>query len=268
MPLTSAYLLPHPPIMLPEVGRGEEQKIAATAAAYDEAARGIAAQSPRTIVIISPHAPAYRDFIELAGGDDIKGDMARFNAPQVRIAATLDTAFTGALNSGAEREGLPIGVLNPGKNSGLDHGALIPLYYIKKYCKGYKVVLSGISGLSPEIHRKFGELIAKTADGFPGNTVLIASGDLSHRLLAEGPYGFHPDGPKFDEWVIKTLKANDFGAFLRPDETLCENAGECGLRPLQVMAGAIGDRAAEARVISHEGPFGVGYGIAEIKIEN
>jgi len=34
MPILAAYMVPHPPMILPEVGRGGERTIPATAAAY------------------------------------------------------------------------------------------------------------------------------------------------------------------------------------------------------------------------------------------
>ena len=34
MPIIGAFMVPHPPIMLPEVGKGEEKKIQATTDAY------------------------------------------------------------------------------------------------------------------------------------------------------------------------------------------------------------------------------------------
>lgn len=268
MPITSAYLVPHPPIILPEVGRGEEVKIAETDAAYNYIAKSIAAQAPHTIVIVSPHARAFRDYIELAGGGTISGDMRRFNAPDVKISVPIDTEFTQAIEEAADEQHLPVGVIDSDKNYGLDHGSLIPLYYVNKYYGDYKIVLAGISGLSPRVHADFGRIIASVAGNFPKNTVLIASGDLSHRLLAEGPYGYHPDGPLFDSRVVKIISEKDFGAFLNLDEKFCDNAAECGLKPLQVLAGAVDGAVSDTRVLSHEGPFGVGYCVAEIKLKN
>ena len=55
--MLKAYIVPHPPIILPEIGRGEELKIAATTAAYQAVADEIAALKPDTIVLSSPHSP-------------------------------------------------------------------------------------------------------------------------------------------------------------------------------------------------------------------
>ena len=38
MSIIGACMVPHPPIILPEIGRGEEKKIAETTASYEKAA--------------------------------------------------------------------------------------------------------------------------------------------------------------------------------------------------------------------------------------
>jgi len=96
---------------------------------------------------------------------------------------------------------------------------------------------------------------------------LIASGDLSHRLKKEGPYGFHPQGPKFDKNLIKYLKKKNIKKFLELDEKFPE-AGECGLRSFSFLLGILEASGInwQPEILSYEGPFGVGYLVAEFKI--
>ena len=56
--LKAAYIVPHPPILLPEIGKKEEEKISLTRQGYETIAKDIARIRPQTIVICSPHAPA------------------------------------------------------------------------------------------------------------------------------------------------------------------------------------------------------------------
>ena len=88
----------------------------------------------------------------------------------------------------------------------------------------------------------------------------MASGDLSHKLKPDGPYGFAPEGPAFDDAVTKAMASGNFLEFLTMDASLCERAAECGLRSFQIMAGALDGLAVAPRLLSHEGTFGVGYG--------
>jgi AmmeMemoRadiSam system protein B len=119
----------------------------------------------------------------------------------------------------------------------LDHGTLVPLYFIDPYLENYKVVRASISGLSHTDHYRFGTCIQRTAEKLGRRTVLIASGDLSHRLKEEGPYSYAKEGPIFDEQVVEAMKTADFLSFLRFNEDFCSAAGECGLRSFIVTMG-------------------------------
>ncbi len=94
----------------------------------------------------------------------------------------------------------------------------------------------------------------------------IASGDMSHRLKEDGPYGFHPSGPKFDQKFIELLKDKDISGILDLDSRLVEEAGECGLRSFCMLLGAIEESqsAWTPKILSYEGPFGVGYLVARL----
>ena len=58
------------------------------------------------------------------------------------------------------------------------------------------VVRMGLSGLSEADHRFLGRAIAEAARSLNRRCVLVASGDMSHKLKEDGPYGFAPEGPE------------------------------------------------------------------------
>jgi len=124
----------------------------------------------------------------------------------------------------------------------------------------------GVSGLSVEDHYVFGGLIASVAERLGRKTVVIASGDLSHKLVDDGPYGYAPEGPEFDRVVCEVAEDGDFSRLFDMDAGFLEKAAECGHRPLLVMAGALDRKAVESELYSYEGPFGVGYGIASFVV--
>ena len=94
----------------------------------------------------------------------------------------------------------------------------------------------------------------------------IASGDLSHKLRDDGPYGFAPEGPEFDRQITEAMAEGDFLQFLTMDPALCDRAAECGLRSFQIMAGALDGLAVEAKLLSYGGVTGVGYGVATFAV--
>lgn len=261
MSMLGAIITPHPPVLLPEVGGGREREIAATDRAMRTAAETVAAWQPDVIIVSSPHTILYRDYFHIAPGDDAVGDMSRFGAPEVRIQASYDTLLREEIIRRAEAEGLHAGTLGQ-RDPELDHGVLIPLYYLRKAGVRCPIVRMGLSGFSPLDHYRLGKCVQDAVIALGRRAVFLASGDLSHKLKADGPYGYAPEGPQFDDAVTHTMASGDFLEFLTIDPALCERAAECGLRSFQVMAGALDGLAVEPQLLSHEGTFGVGYAIA------
>ncbi len=261
MSMLGAIITPHPPVLLPEVGGGREREIAATDRAMRTAAETVAAWQPDVIIVSSPHTILYRDYFHIAPGDGAVGDMSRFGAPEVRIQASYDTLLREEIIRRAEAESLHAGTLGQ-RDSELDHGVLIPLYYLRKADVRCPIVRMGLSGFSPLDHYRLGKCVQDAVNALGRRAVFLASGDLSHKLKADGPYGCAPEGPQFDDAVTHTMASGDFLEFLTIDPALCERAAECGLRSFQVMAGALDGLAVEPQLLSHEGTFGVGYAIA------
>ncbi|MFV0635257.1 AmmeMemoRadiSam system protein A [Mitsuokella sp. WILCCON 0060] len=265
MSILAAVAVPHPPIILPEVGQGEEKKIAKTSAAYHEVMQRVAALEPDTVVITSPHATMYSDYFHISPGKKATGDFAAFRAPEVQIEVDYDEAFAKTLAAKCMQEDLPAGFLGEREPS-LDHGTMIPLYFLQpELKKPVKVVRIGLSGLSADVHYRFGELIRETAEELGRRVVFIASGDLSHKLKADGPYGFAKEGPVFDHDVTEALDRADFLSLLTISHDLAEGAAECGLRSFWIMTGALDRQKVAGELLSYEGTFGVGYGVAYLK---
>ena len=268
MSILAATVVPHPPIILPEVGHGEEKKIQSTIDAYREVARRVAALNPETLVITSPHSILYADYFHISPGKSASGTFANFRAPQVKISVDYDTEFVSELSDLAASSAIYAGTLGE-RNVELDHGTLIPLRFMEQAGIDFnetKIVRIGLSGLSAADHYKLGQLIAKTAEKLNRRVVYIASGDLSHKLKSDGPYGFVEEGPLFDKEVMKYISDGDFLSMLRMNNNFCRKAAECGLRSFWIMAGALDRKIVKCEQLSYEGTFGVGYGVAWIDI--
>ena len=59
MPILGTLIVPHPPLIIPAVGRGREREVQATIDAYRSAAKQAAAWNPEVLVITSPHLVLY-----------------------------------------------------------------------------------------------------------------------------------------------------------------------------------------------------------------
>jgi len=269
MSILAAVAVPHPPLIFQEVGQGREKTISKTVEAYKEAMNFVASFKPDTIILTSPHTELYADYFHVSGSKGADGDFTRFGAPQVKIHADYDEAFVALLSEYAQKQNIPCGTLGE-KDPSLDHASLIPLKFLSEVWQNYRVVRIGLSGLSWQTHYQLGKLIAEVSQKLSRRTVVIASGDLSHKLLADGPYGFATEGPVFDKETTKAFESGDFEILFNMSPAFCEKAAECGHRSFLIMAGTLDGKAVKSKLLSYEGPFGVGYAVAtfEPKGEN
>lgn len=269
--IVGSYIFPHPPVLIPEVGKGVEKSASATLAALSKAVKEIGRQKPSTIILTTPHGPVFQDFIHINIRNVLSGNLRKFNAPGVEQKYENNLHLTSSIISIANTAGIPCGGLDNAliakyRISGeLDHGALIPLYFITKEYDDFKLVHISIAGLPFKDLYKFGSCIAQAVEQSGETVVFIASGDLSHKLSEDGPYGFDISGPKYDRQLIENLKIPDPERLLQFDESLLESAGECGYRSFIMMFGALDGYEIKSEVYSYEGPYGVGYAVAEFR---
>ena len=260
MSVLAAFMVPHPPMIVPQVGKGSEAKIRSTTEAYEQAAEQIAALEPDVILITSPHSVMYSDYFHISPGKRAKGSFADFRAGEVHFEETYDEEFVDRLERLAQERDFPAGTLGE-RDRRLDHGTMVPLYFIREKYAGGRIVRIGLSGLPLTRHYELGMLLREAVEELGRRAVIVASGDLSHKLQSYGPYGFAPEGPQYDERIMDVCGRASFGELFDFDETFCDRAAECGHRSFVIMAGAFDGLAVEAHRLSHEDVTGVGYGI-------
>ncbi|MBQ6312205.1 MAG: AmmeMemoRadiSam system protein A [Lachnospiraceae bacterium] len=260
MSILAAFMVPHPPMIVPAIGRGSEKQVETTVQAYEQVAREIAALKPDTIVITSPHALMYADYFHISPGKSARGSFSDFGAGQVCFDVEYDAELVELITRLAQAQDFPAGTLGE-RQKELDHGTMVPLWFIQREYTDFKLVRIGLSGLPLTDHYTLGKMVAEAANRLERRIVFVASGDLSHKLQNYGPYGFAPEGPVYDERIMDVCSRGAFGELFDFDETFCEKAAECGHRSFVIMAGALDGLAVKAAQLSHEDVTGVGYGI-------
>lgn len=271
MSIVAAYAVPHPPLIIPTVGRGQERGIQDTIDSYREIAQRIARHRPQTIIVSSPHAPLYRDAFHITTEKTLKGSMESFRAPQTKVTAAIDTQLAEAVAREANSAGI-VTAPSSWRDREMDHATFIPLWFTERAYEeagiepDYQVVRIGLSGFPPETHRVFGHAVTRAIEQTGRKAVYIASGDLSHKLKEDGPYGFAPEGPKLDAKLCEIFESGRLDELFALSEDFCDKAAECGVRSFQIMAGALEDTAHTSELLSYEGPFGVGYGVAAFEV--
>lgn len=272
MGIQGFYLLPHPPIIIPEVGKGEEKKILKTSSCMHFIGKDISLKAPGTIILITPHGTMFQDAIALSYEDELSGDMKSFGASKVSMKSITNKALAEKISTIASEAFIPSvlvtnTLLKKYKASlNLDHGAMVPLYFINQYYNNYKLVHITYAPLSDIDLYKFGMTINKAVDELKENVVIIASGDLSHKLKEDGPYDYSPSGEKFDTEFLHNLEQGDIDGIFSMSKELINSAGECGRRSVAILLGALDGKKFKGNLLSYEGTFGVGYGVMSLDI--
>jgi AmmeMemoRadiSam system protein A len=252
-----AGVSPHPPIIIPEVGGQHLKDVTATVRGVERMMERLVASRPDVVVLISPHAPLDPQSFSAYSGPRLRGDLWEFGAPQVEFDVPNHVVLLSRVVAVAHARGLSMWLVPAGRR--LDHGTMVPLYYLLKAGWRSSILVVSVSLRPCEEHVRFGECLAEAATQLGLRLAICASGDMSHRLKPGAPAGYHPDAPRYDETIVEALRAGDFERILHVDPELREKAGEDIWRSLLIAYGAVGGRLHRPEVLSYEGPFGVGY---------
>jgi AmmeMemoRadiSam system protein A len=270
--MANYYLMPHPPIIIPEIGRGREQEVKDTISSCEEIARKISENEIDTVVVISPHGIIFQDAISILVDPILNGDFTNFGEKNISLTFENDLVFAQILSMKAKKKEVQTALINSeyakriGQSSKLDHGALVPLYFLNKN-HNFKVVHITYGMISNIEHYKFGMAIKEAINESKSKIAVIASGDLSHRLKKDGPYSYSESGDLFDKKITEFLIEGNTNQLLNLDCSLVKEAGECGYRSLLILAGAMDGLEYSGDLLSYEGPFGVGYGVIDFSIK-
>lgn len=245
-------ILPHPPIVLPEIGRKDAQLVDKTYKAMESIGQEFASEGINKIVVISPHGLAPSRMHAVNTGEILKGNLGQFNyAKEFNFKNNIQLVKKLVENDfyGIETE--------------LDHGVLVPLYFLEKLIPDLEIVSISSGFTNMEDLEEKGKVIANLLnrdDSFNNeNFGLIISADLSHRLKEDSHYGFAEEGPVFDRMIYEAIEEGRLDKIKDIPENIVEGAGQCGFIPLILASFALSGLKIKTKVLSYEKPFGVGY---------
>ncbi len=262
-------IAPHPPIIIPEIGRGEITKAQKTVDGMKKLSGYIKQKTPELTVVISPHGKIHSEGPAVLAEKQLSGNFGQFGFPGIQLDMENDLQLIELLVDEASSEPVKpallgdsdYGVQAAGK---LDHGALVPLHYLQEAGVHTAGVLISVSFQPYDLLYRFGKVLRKAIDRRGVATAVVASGDLSHRLTPGAPAGYNPRGADFDRQLVDYLKNGRVEEILNFDQHLVEEAGECGLRSFIIALGLLEGENFRPEIISYEGPFGVGYLVAAL----
>ncbi len=263
MSLKFGAITPHPPILIPAIGKENLEHLKDTIESFKHLNQKIIDEKIDTLIIISPHGPIKEEKFTINSNQNFEVDFEEFGDFATKLSFQGDTEIIKKIKAEQNKE-MPIQFINEEK---IDHGCGVPLFYLNQNTPGIKIVPVYFTTSSLEDHLEFGNFLNKIIAKSENKIAVIASGDLSHRLDKNAPAGYSAKGKKFDNKLIELLKNKKTEEILNMSENLINEAGECGLRSITIMLGMLDNLDYETKILSYEGPFGVGYLVADFDIK-
>lgn len=256
MPLVFAGITPHPPLLIPAIGKDNIKKLQKTKDALEKMEEDLYLSKPDIAIIISPHGHHFPDAFSINLSEKFQTDLKEFGD------LTTKSTYSGEIQ-------LPYKVrANNYNNSSeaviisepsLDYGTAVPLFYLAQHLPDIKIMPIAHSELDAKTHLEFGGLLKELIMEETKRVAVIASGNLSHALSSDAPAGFHQDGAKYDKKIQDLLSSHNTSGMLSLDTELLKNSAECGFRSFMILMGILRDINYRYESYAYEAPFGVGH---------
>lgn len=255
MPIVFSAIVPHPPILIPTIGKENINQLKATSGSYLKLEHDLYASQAETIIIISPHGNSLEKAFVINLNHEFNCDFEEFGDIATKFNLDGDMALAHKIKEKTETE-IPMQFIS---QENLDHGSAIPLYLLTRHLPKIKIIPIYYSGLDLDAHYNFGRIIKNKLLNSNTRAAVIASGDLSHKLSKNAPAGYNPKGEKFDKKLIDCLLKKRTEEIIKFKPELIADAGECGLKSIIILLGILDGMKYNPRLLSYESPFGVGY---------
>ena len=261
--LTFASLCPHSPLLVPTIAKKNPDKLKNTIKAFEELEKNFSASQPETVIIITPHGLVYEDAFSINLCDQYQGDFEEFGEFSSHLEFKADPLLANVIKIKSQDKKFSLTLDTCQK---LDHGVSVPLSLLTTHYKNIKLLPLSYALLDLKTHFEFGQLLKEAIQENTKQVAVVASGDLSHRLTSESPAGFAKEGALFDEAVREAIKNKNLATLFNLDQTIIDQAQECGLKPLVTLLGILHGLNYDPEILSYESPLGIGYLTCNFKL--
>lgn len=256
MSLVFAAITPHPPLLIPNIGKDILKKLDKTIIAMKKLEEELYLSKPDIIIIISAHGSFFSDAFTINICPEYQSNLKEFGDLTTKLNFKGEMSLSTKIREKTKEEKIPTTMIS---EISLDHGSIVPLFYLTQHLPDIKIIQIGFCDLDWKTHLDFGYLIKEQILNTNKRVAVIASGDLSHALTTNSPAGFNQAGTKFDEKIQELLAHKNISGMLHLDTNFVKSASECGFKTFLILMGVLKNIDHTYRQHSYEAPFGVGY---------
>ena len=183
MSLVFASFVPHPPLLIPQIGKDNLDRLKKTAQGYAKLAARLKASGAESIIVISPHGVISDTYYQVNLSPQFAYQYEEFGDFATKGGYAGDFVLAHWLKKDKEQKSIIHLITEPN----LDHGTSVPLFLLSPSAPAASIVPLYYSGRSYRDHYHFGQLLAKPVRTYHKKVAVIASGDLSHRVTKDAP---------------------------------------------------------------------------------
>jgi AmmeMemoRadiSam system protein B len=253
--LAFSAITPHPPFLIPGVGKDKINKIKKTQSAMEKLARDFELAKTETVIIISPHGELMENAFTINTSPEFTAHFKEFGDLETELNFKGDVGFAYSIKEALETK-FDIQMI---ADKEIDHGVSVPASILLKNNPDMKIIPFGYCSKNIKEHFELGQKIAEIIHGSEKRVAVIASGDLSHCVSEKSPVKKNPVCKNFDKEIVEFIKNKDIEKILNFDEKTINDAHECGLKSIIILMGILTDQNVNPEILSYESPLGIGY---------
>lgn len=262
MALAFAAIVPHSPLLVPNIGKENFSRFAQTLPALANLSADLKATAPQAVIVLTAHGPKRERGFVANLSPRFTSDLSAFGDLVTRFEFAGSLMLPSRLREYLEGKAS----LMLTTQEELDYASSIALSLAGVNDKTPVIPIS-VSGLSLEEHVQFGRQLRDFILAEDLNIAVIASADFSHRLSKQSPAGYSAKAKKLDQKVVELITASNTKELIAlPAEALADAAIE-DLSTVAVLLGALEGFNWPARQLSYEYPFGVGHAVITFQPE-
>jgi aromatic ring-opening dioxygenase LigB subunit len=258
MSLVFSAVLPHSPLLVPNIGKENLAQFSLTNEAKEKIMKDFTEAKVDSVIIITTKGPMLLDSFTVNVSPEFRANLEIFGDLVTRWEFSGDITLAGRLREKLENQSKIMMVTN----NNLNYAASISLSLLSTNLHQPIVPITVGTDLSPEEIISLGKKIQGTILEDNLRIAVIVAADLSHRVNKKSPQGYSPKGKKFDQKIVEALKAKDVKTILE-NFSLAREVACDDLPCLTLLSGILDDVGLEAKILSYEAPFGTGHAIVE-----
>jgi aromatic ring-opening dioxygenase LigB subunit len=256
MSIIFSAILPHNPILVPNIGKTNQSLFTTTLASAQVIATDLKEKAPDIIIVITPSGARRKNGFVCNTAPRFTSDLSAFGDLVTRWEFSGSLVLPARLREALEAHEL----IHLTSNSELDYASAIALS-LAEITEATPILPLSISSQSLADHYSFGQQLQHSLLKDEKKIAILASADFSHRLSKNAPAGYLAKAKKIDKKIIDLLLADKTKDFLAlSSETLKEAAIE-DMGTIALLLGIIKGFNWPPRLLSYESPLGVGHAV-------